>query len=749
VPHETHARLDELAARCAIAPDYIDIFGRHHVTSPETKRAILSAMHVPADSDEDVRRALEEWDDARWRRPCEPVLVMTESGMPPRWPFRLPLEHGEADLRVRWEARNEDGHVSAAGEAGPGLPVTGTRDVDGARRVQVELPVPHDLPLGYYDLTATAHAPSTPAGTMRLIVVPPRCYLPRALESGARLWGLAIQLYGIRSARNWGAGDFGDLGQLIDWSGRTLGAGAIGLNPLHALRNTRPYHISPYSPDSRLFLNGLYIDIEAVPEFTTSRVVRKLMKEPGFRARLERARGAELVDYDRIYEAKLEALRACFSTFRRDELKRGSLNKARTPRGQEFLDFVKREGAALERYALFHALAAHLRREHPAATSWQEWPAPYRDPESSAVASFREQQADEVAFHQYVQWIAAEQLAAAARRAGEAGMPIGLYQDLALGNERGGADAWAFQHVLALNADCGAPPDAFAPEGQNWGLPPVNPHRLRDDGYRMYIDMVRRAVRHGGAVRMDHVMALFRLFWIPRGLPAAAGTYVAYPADELLGILALESVRHRTVIVGEDLGTVPDYVREKLGAWRVLSYRVSYFERRDDGEWKPPSAYPSQALAVVTTHDLATLAGFWAGEDIETRTKLQLYPDEAAIQAARADRRRDKERMIRALQSEGLLPPGTTESWLQHATLPRAIWLGVHAYLARTPSAMMLANLEDMLGERAQANLPGTVDEHPNWSRRTPLTLEELLEDARPRELAAVLSAARPRPPKD
>jgi 4-alpha-glucanotransferase len=370
---------------------------------------------------------------------------------------------------------------------------------------------------------------------------------------------------------------------------------------------------------------------------------------------------------------------------------------------------------------------------------WQDWPEAYRDPNSPEVEAFRRSHLEEVLFYQYLQWVAAEQLHDIADRSRKLGMTIGLYRDLALGSDRSSSDAWSFQHVVALDADCGAPPDAFAPEGQNWGLPPFNPERLRAAAYRPFIEVLQKNLQYGGALRLDHVMALFRLFWIPRGLPPGAGAYVQYPAEDLLSILALESVRRQVVIVGEDLGTVPDTVRERLARSRVLSYRVFYFERRQDGDWKEPPAYPEQAVAVATTHDLPTLAGFWKGEDIRLRGRLGFYRDSDSLQQALLEREADKAKIIAALTADGLLP---ADAGSFHEMTP-ALCQSIHAYLARTPSWIVLIALEDALGELAQANLPGTVDGHPNWCRKLSISLEDLRRNRRLRQLVTDLRPLR------
>ena len=739
--------LDELVIHFGIASDYYDIFGQRHVIGPDTKRAILSAMGVTTATAEDLARELAACRDESWRTACEPVLVCRAGDLQRTWSFRLPSEVGEdAAIHIEWTIKSEHDQCRVKGHAGPSLTVTAARTIGEQRYVQVELPLPGDLDIGYYDVIATGSTPTQGVeGRMRLILTPVQCYLPQYLEARGRFWGLSLQLYALRSATNWGVGDFSDLDHYVQWAGQ-LGAGVIGLNPLHALKNTRPFHISPYSPTSRLYLNPLYIDVERVPEWIDCSAARDRVDTPLFRSQLEALRQQQKVDYERVYTMKKESLMILFDAFaqRHCGVDEESL-QPRTARGRAFAEFVRREGDALETFAVFQSLCETLAKQQPDALVWQQWPEPYRHPRSSAVAVYRMAHWPSIRFHQYLQWVAAEQVGAVSQRAERLGMPVGLYHDLALGSDRTGSDAWMYQDVLALDAACGAPPDAFAMEGQNWGLPPPIPHRLRQDAYRMFIELLRKNLQYGGALRVDHVMALFRLFWVPKSFPASAGAYVSYPWEDLLGILALESIRHRTIIVGEDLGTVPDFVREQLAAFRVLSYRVFYFERRHDGEFKSPREYPRDALAVVSTHDLPTLAGYWAEQDLDLRLKLGLYTDGRAFHQALEERRAEKARILRALEQEGLLPNPTGEHRDGRAWSTE-LRDAIHAYLARTDSCLTLVSLEDLLGERAQVNLPGTVDAYPNWSLKIPMSLEALRVDRRAEGLATVLNGFRPRP---
>ncbi|HET8580198.1 MAG TPA: 4-alpha-glucanotransferase, partial [Nitrospiraceae bacterium] len=665
--------LDDLADRFGIFPDYYDNWGCQHLTSDRTKRAILAAMGLRVDTVEELRRELAAFENEPWRRPCDPVMVLRTGENLGSWSFRMPLEDGEEQyVRIRWELRDEAGCLRQSGESAIPLTPVETRMVDGERYARFEVSVPSSLAMGYYELVAFGMTPSRVVkGALSLLLAPPRCYVAPHFREGRRIWGLSVQLYALRSLRNWGVGDFGDLAELVEWSAKDLRVGVIGLSPLHALKNTRPYHISPYAPDSRLYLNVLYLDVERIPEYAECARAQRMLADTGFRSRLEALRKSEIVDYDQVYATKETILEALFSTFLERHLTgTGNELQPRTDRGRAFQQYVHEEGDALEAFALFQVLTEEMRRQYPLVWVWQDWPELYRHPKSAVVAAFRATHASRLRFYQYLQWVASEQLAGVAEQARASGMPIGLYHDLALANDRSGSDAWVFQDVLALGAESGAPPDGFAPEGQNWGLPPVNPVRLQASGYRMFIELLRKNLKYGGALRLDHVMELFRLFWIPRGLPSSAGAYVRYPAEDLLGILALESVRHQTVIVGEDLGTVPDWVRERLAASGVLSYRVFYFERTGDGECKAPQAYPDQAVAVVTTHDLPTLTGFWAAEDIQVRGRQGLYPNDTAQRLACEERRQVKECILRALKAQGLLPDGLTEdlSTVPHMT---------------------------------------------------------------------------------
>ena len=738
--------LAKLAERAGIAADYYDIAGTLHLTSDDTRRAILTAMGFTVDSTASLTQALREWDEAPWQRPCDPVRILRDGETGPSVSCYLALEDGkEGSVAVEWQIRDEANAVVQEGQAGPGLSAVEVRFLNGRRHVRVEIPAPRGLSLGYYNLTVRAEGlVGGVVGTMRVIVAPRQCYVPPSLEANQRLWGIALQLYSLSSDRNWGCGDFTDLGRIVEWAGKVLGAGVIGLNPLHALRNTAPYHISPYAPYSRLYLNELYIDLERLPEFYRSEKAQQQFLAPEFQAKLQALRESRQVDYDAIATAKRTMLDLAYRKFLTEAYSGEEPNlQPKTARAWLLERFIQSEGTPLEVYATFQTLEEERRLIQSKSVTWHDWPKQFLTP-GQPVREYAKRHRKRIRFFQYIQWVASEQLNEIRRTAEQLAMPIGLYHDVALGADRNGAEAWIYQSVLALGADCGAPPDAFAPEGQNWGLPPINPHALRASGYELMIQLLRNNFRSGGAIRLDHVMAFCRLFWIPRGRPASEGTYVQYPFEDLLAIVALESVRSKTLVIGEDLGTVPDWVREQLAKARVLSYRVFYFERGADGAMKSPGDYPAQSLAVATTHDLPTLTGFWSGEDLQVRAELGAFTDDAARRQTWEERQRDKAGILSALKRESLLPNGVTEDLTTAPAMTADLCRAIHIYLARTPSYIVLANLEDGLGELSQTNLPGTVDSHPNWTRKYAVRVDEMLCDERLRQLGAVLRSTRP-----
>ncbi len=519
--------------------------------------------------------------------------------------------------------------------------------------------LPRNLPLGYHMLRYR-----NSDRDIRLIVSPGRCYLPEPL----RIWGWSAQLYALRSSRSWGIGDFGDLRRLAQWSAKELGAGILLINPLQAAAPVLPQESSPYFPSSRRYRNLLYLRIEEVPGAAALRIKLEGLAAAGCALNKERR-----IDRDAVFKLKMAALQHLWSHFSGDS---------------RFDRFCREQGEPLDQFAVFCVLSEQYN------SGWHRWPADYQHLHSPAVARFAADHAERVRFYQWVQWLLDEQLARAAAE-------ISLMQDLPIGVDPGGADAWAWQDVFATDATVGCPPDEYNTKGQDWGLPPLIPWKLRRAGYEPFIQTIRATVRHAGGLRIDHVMGLFRLFWIPKGGDPSAGTFVRYAAEDLLAIIALESQRAKAFIVGEDLGTVEEKARKQLADAGVLSYRLLWFE--DD----PPENFPKQALAAVTTHDLPTIAGLWSGSDLATQRALGLNPNEDGL-----DRIRGRLAAMTGLSSRAPIDEVVERT---------------HQLLAESPSMIVSATLDDALAVEERPNMPATKnDRWPNWSLALPESQENL-----------------------
>jgi len=726
------ARLAELARLHGIAPDYFDIWGRRHVVPEATLVALLAEFGLEAGDPQSVECALATSASARWRERLPPVVVVQEGAAP--WKVRVALRAGLDAAPLRWRLVEEGGATHEGALAPADLPCLERGEAEGIAYVARELAVPVAPGRGYHRL-AILQAGAVAAETL-LVVAPRTCYRPSAIEGEGRVWGASVQLYGLRSERNWGVGDFTDLRVFLEhWAHR--GAAIIGVNPLHALFPHNPAHAGPYSPSSRLFVNVLYIDVEAVEDLRECEELVAEVRSVQFQALLKSLRDAPLVDYPGVAGVKMPMLERLYAHFRARHLAAG------TARARAFRAFQSEGGEPLRRHALFEAIQERLHREDPNVWGWPAWPAEYRDPAAGAAARFAEEHAERVEFYAYLQWQADLQLGQVGRRSFELGLGVGLYQDLAVSIDRGGAEAWANQDLYAVTASVGAPPDDFNPAGQNWGLPPLRPERLREAAYAPFIATLRENMRHAGALRIDHVMGLMRLFWIPAGRTPAEGAYVHYPFSELLGVLALESHRNRCLVIGEDLGTVPDEVRAALARLGVLSYRLLFFERAAGGEFKPPADYPADALVAASTHDLPTLAGYWEGRDVLLRQELGLTPSGEQRQAQIVERAQDRARLLLALEREGLLPEGATANTVSLPEMTPEFARNLHVYLARAASRVLVVQPEDVFGVRDQANVPGTTDEHPNWRRKLPLALERMGDDEGFAELTRALAALR------
>jgi 4-alpha-glucanotransferase len=717
--------LDRVAAGRGIEPGYWDIFGHYHETPDSTRQTILGAMGIAAGSAAELEASVAAAERREWERLLPPSVVAGE-----RDEVELPLQVPAESLgeRARIEIDCEDGRRERFELNLWELPRTASCEMNGHSRVRLAARLPVRLPLGYHEIRAYVGAAS---GATRYIVTPERAYTDRHLGRGGRAAGIALSLYGLRSERNWGAGDFRDLAEFARWAAAALDVSFIGLNPLHAIHNRRPYNTSPYLPNCIFFRNFLYLDIEGMEDYAGCARARALRESAEVSGEIEELRRAPFVEYERVAALKLRFLKMLFVHFLRER-------RARPERGREFDDYRAREGELLERFALYSALDEHLHRRDPELWVWPQWPAAFHDPESAETRAFARKHRTPILFYEYLQWQVDRQLRAAHQVTRASGLSIGLFHDVALATDRFGSDLWAHRPFFVSGCRVGSPPDDFSPSGQDWGFPPPDAAHHREDGYRLFAESIRKNCRHGGALRIDHVMRLFRLFWIPDGLSAAGGAYVKELSLDMVRVLALESVRNRVVVVGEDLGTVEPEVRQALERFGILSYRVFFFEKDKAGTFRDPAEYPRQALVSSTTHDLPTLRGFWEGADIEARRAAGMIGDNE-VQAQSAMRAADKQKMLDALFRCGLMRPDLPRDAAAYPVLTGELHNAAIGFLARTTSQLLAINQEDLTKERMQQNLPGTTAQYPNWGRKMRFTVEELARDPEAAGCAAMV----------
>lgn len=699
--------LAQAADECGIYRDYWDIFQRQHHVSPEVRAGILRALGWDTSSTEALNRQRRQRLELALASALPKSTVVGRSSAKVDVTLSM-LAHGS----LCFEYRLEDGQQIAGSLDFQQLPFVAEIELDGRRWNTRALTVPAEVPFGYHRLRLTLNGESV--GDTNLIVCPDRAYIPEHLANAGRVAGLNIALYGLRSDRNWGCGDFTDLRALAGWALQECGFSFIGVNPLHALQNRVPYNTSPYLPLSMFYKNFIYIDIEQVPEFKNSICARQLLHSDGVQREIRRLRDTESVEYEGVDRLKRRFLKVLFRGLKRS-----------SERMHEFREFCEREGDLLEKFALFCALNEVLHKQDRNRWTWRQWPEQYHDCKSEACRTFAQQHRATVDFYKYVQFIIEEQLADTQNYLRSIGMPIGFYHDLAVATDRCGSDLWAHGDFYVNGCRVGAPPDDFSPHGQDWAFPPPNPLAHEDDGYRLYRESIRKIVRHGGALRIDHVMRLFRLFWIPDGYSPVDGMYVADDAEDLMRILALESVRSQNVIIGEDLGTVTDEIREALAKFGILSYRLFYFEKGRGGAFKRSYEYPQHALVASATHDLPTIAGFWTYRDIEARKAAGLA-DEHAYWRQIEDRKREKQEMLNLLHEQGLVSADYPRDAAEIPELDGVLHNAVIGFLAQVPSMLLLLNQEDLTKETEQQNLPGSTAQYPNWQRKMRIRVEDL-----------------------
>jgi 4-alpha-glucanotransferase len=670
--------LKALARRAGIALEWRDYANKRHVVSIETVCRILSALGFAVGTAAEIAESRKQLESNTL-----PPLITATAGTS----IALPIAVDKLPRSSRVTA--EDGTI---------IPVEIEAARRGARLRGIEMPGYYALEIGDERIT--------------LAIAPPRCFTITDIVGRERLWGLAVQTYGLRSNGDCGIGDVAGVAGLAGEAAK-LKADALALSPMHALFSANPTAFSPYSPSNRLFYNPLLADPK--PLFGNDRVA-KALTHSGALAESDKRAECSLIDWPKASAVKLRMFRRLLDDFLSVDLSAD----ATTALGKDFLRFCEAGGALLQGHAVFEALHAARVRADGAGSHWRAWPASLRSPHSEEVRRFACENATDVQFHCFLQWVADRSLAAAHQATKNAGMRVGLISDLAVGMSNDGSHAWSNQHDVLGELQVGAPPDLYNHNGQNWGLTTFSPWALRTGGFAPYLATLRAALRHAGGVRIDHVMGLLRLWVIPNGAGPKEGAYLAYPLDDLLRLTALESLRHQAIVIGEDLGTVPSGFRETLSQAGIYGMQVLWFERKRD-RFLAPQDWSAESAAMTSTHDLPTVAGWWSGHDIEARRALDLVPDYDAEKARQGDRKTLWRAFEGAKAVAGDMPaPGEPD---------RAVDAALE-FIAQTPAQLALIPLEDALGLEEQPNLPGTIDEHPNWRRRYPAEATELLEPA-------------------
>jgi 4-alpha-glucanotransferase len=727
----TSSLIDRLVEYRGIESHYTDAWGSLTTIAPDTKNKLLKVMGYRVDDETNLQQQLDENVNEMWLSPLNPVQVLRGDDSL-QIALRLPIELVSDEYIC--QITTEQGEVIEHKLTPIDGQLINIVHIDEVEFQEYLMELPLSLPLGYHDFALVID--DDVLATMRLIMAPKSCYQPPTLLDGNKLWGLSVQLYCLRSENNWGVGDFSDLAYILE-NAASQGADFIGLNPIHALYPANPEACSPYGPSSRRWLNFIYIDVTAVDGYQ-SPIVQEWVSTANFSKTLHAVREAENVDYPAVIELKLNALGAVFDNQYAQYLSKN------TKLGKAFKAFVVGGGESLQTLAIYDALQESLAAAGKPCWGWPVFPDEYADYQSPAVGEFVKGKANakRVKFFLWLQWQAALQLEKANQVAHQHNMTIGLYRDLAVGVSEGSAEIWGNKDLYCINASVGAPPDVLGPLGQNWGLPPMDPEKLYHQQYQPIIDLFDANMRATGALRIDHVMALLRLWWVVKGDTAKEGGYVYYPVDDLLGILALESHRHQSLVIGEDLGTVPEEIRLKLADNGVYSYRVFFFEQAADGGFFSPAHYPVQSMSTLTTHDMPTLEGYWHCYDLELGKELGLYPSDDVLSDLYQNRHDNKQSILDTLHGHDLIV-GDISREVDHVRMSKILNFAMQRHMASGSSALLSLQLEDWLEMDKPVNIPGTFKEYPNWQRKLTRNLQQIFSDTELKALAQELTEAR------
>ena len=720
--------IEQIAFSRSIASEYISAANEKIVIPRESKIECLRALGYDVDNEANLANQYNQEQDKLFSSGVEPVVVAFENQT---IETIIRLSSNEFNNTINYVIALEDGSTKEGSFNVDHATRSYARTVNGVEYVEFKSNISNDLPLGYHDLTFKT---ADREFTTRLINCPLACFKQKRVAEGEKVWGPSIQLYTLRSEKNWGIGDFGDLATLIGKLADN-GAGFIGVNPIHAAYPSNPEEASPYSPSSRRWLNTIYINVELAQEFKENKDAQKLVKSKEFQARLEALRETEYVSYAGVMEAKLEVLKKIFAEA--TKLKDGRAN-----RGKQFKKFVKEGGLSLQQMATYDALMEQFYGEGEIAWGWPVWKKEYQSFESGFVKNWAKEHESEVEFYMYLQFLADEQLEAAHNVAKEKNMAVGIYRDLAVGCSIGSEEIWANGDNYCVDASIGCPPDPLGPLGQNWGLPPLDPAKLIEKKYEPIIELFRANMRHCGSLRIDHAMSLLRLWWVPPRASATKGAYVYYRVREMIGILALESHRNECLIIGEDLGTVPAEMKTILKETGIHSYKIFFWEKSEtDGGYISPKDYVEQAMSTLSTHDMPTIEGWWSHSDLQLGKSLGLYNDDNVHQLGEA-RYIDQQRILDSLHWNKVIPESISRD-ARNCPMSPELRNGMQVHMCLGNCALFSTQLEDWIGMEKPVNVPGTSREYPNWRRKLSKNISEIFADKTNIELCKAMTAAR------
>ncbi|MBX2857093.1 MAG: 4-alpha-glucanotransferase [Cellvibrionaceae bacterium] len=718
--------LDRLFYWRGIAAEFCNYRGETVHLPLENRLALLTAMGVDVDSPDKVSQAAFSLDVAPWLN-WFPEFVLSKEGE--GGGFYINLHPDDLDKTFTWKLIDEDREPRQGLLQPSTLREVGDYLYQGTRYTRRFYSIPN-LKMGYYRLSVSCGEQSR---STTLAVIPQSAYLPEVFRMEKRSWGVIIQLYTLRTESDWGIGDFGSLRKLATALAE-LGADMIGLNPLHALSPDIKHSFSPYSPSDRRFLCTLYIDPMREPEFKTCVAEEGADQTTARTQEIEALRSTANVDYARVSDLKYQVFERMYDCFYRENIEN------RTDRGQRFLDYCVLSGDVLKIYSLYEgANKRWVNNRHIILISRAELEQAFAD---NGASDLIEQHQETILFHSYLQWIAHCQLGELQNFTKSQGMALGLIRDLAVGADGSGSEVSSNPNLFCRNASVGAPPDPLAEQGQNWGIPPIDPANLRQSGFEHFINLLRENMSLCGALRIDHAMSLMRLWWCPPGKTADHGAYVYYPFEEMLGILVLESQRNKCLIIGEDLGVVPDEFREAMAKNHIFSNKVFYFEKSAHDRFRPPGEYAARALAMINNHDVPTLLSWWSGSDLELRDKLNIFEEGVTYAQALQQRIAEKGQVLDLLNEGGNLPLG----WQCEDTqkdVDKALVESVLKHGAKVNSQIFAIQLEDLIMMDAPVNVPGTFKEYPNWQRKISKTISEIFASEETKNLLTEINSIR------